>query len=375
MVTSGRRLASVLFLLLVNGLQAFGQNVPCWSRSRLDSLAVAATGQIDSVFNNDQSIMAWGLPDYLRAVSRDVSTSGDPQAYARIRRYLSRIVNATDRARGVKDFTGESRVVWGTFRNSTDSTKRIVLLVETARLASALVEGAQALTKRFGPDTLTRKAVATAKAALRSYDGEWREAGDSLGWYVEPDGMTVQYAGVGKPWPVNMEALAGLALWEVGTANGDSLLLRRARMIYRAVVRTVLGSVRQDGHWDYWADAPASYPHHPDDVGHASFTAEFLAFGRIFEPSRWGEVKAVVERNFANFYPDSLESTERIGTRFAGRMGTDLRRWVEWAPLSTHVRRVVLSFAGSPALWPNPETYLFCSSIAYFHIEPEQRQP
>ncbi len=359
-----------IFLLLGDARRMSGQVQGCWLPSRLDSLANQAERQVDTIRDNDHALMAWVVPDYVRAVSRHATISGDSATYGVIRRYLSRILRATDRARGVMDFAGRSESVWGTFRNTTDSTRRIVYVAETARLASALVEGALALAERFGSDSLTRAAVTTADEALRSHNREWRDTPDSVGRYVVPHGMPFRYAGINQTWPVNMQALAGVALHKVGSANGDSLLLRRARMVYRAVEGSVLTSVGSDGHWDYWKDAPAGYPHHPDDIAHASFTAEFLALGPSLDPPRWAQVRAAVERSFGAFYPESLESTQRIASKSAGQMGTELARWVEWAPLSGHVQRVALSFGGSSALWPNAETYLLCSSIAYFHLAP-----
>src|SRR5437016_8015387 len=106
--------------LLVADVSA--QDAPCWRRPRLDVFAAGAARQVDTVPNNDHALLAWVVPDYVRALARDAKQSGDAKVYDEVRRYVLRILITTDRARGVRDFTGTSRSVWGTFRNSTDST-------------------------------------------------------------------------------------------------------------------------------------------------------------------------------------------------------------------------------------------------------------
>jgi len=144
--------------------------------------------------------------------------------------------------------------------------------------------------------------------------------------------------------------------------------LRRARMLYRFVERGVLRTVGPDGHWDYWPDAPEGYRHHPDDIGHASFTAEFLALGPHYDPVSWPRVKEVVETNFRAFYPDSLVSGPAVRIAAVAPLASDFARWVEWVPLSGRVSSAAVPLGSSGGLWPNAETYLSCSSLAYLGI-------
>jgi len=253
--------------------------------------------------------------------------------------------------------------------------QRIVYVAESARLASALLEGAKTLTEHSGSDSLTLAAIGTAASALRSHDSEWRQSADSLGWYVIPDKMPFRYAGRDQPWPLNMQALAGVALEEVGEAIGDSQMLHHARMIYRFVEHGVLSTVRPDGHWDYWPDAPKGYPHHPDDIGHASFTAEVLVLGERYQPPRWAPVRTAVEANFRTFYPDSLAPGPGARADAFAPFASDFARWVEWVPHSGRVRATATALGSSPGLWANAETYLFCSSLGYFGYAPSLSDP
>src|SRR5437016_11413887 len=101
-----RRLFLLTLWLLAAELSA--QSKPCWTRPRLDTLAAGAARQVDTVPNNDRSLLAWVVPDYMRALTRYAKQSGDSGTYHEIRRYVLRILSTTDRARGVLDFTRTS---------------------------------------------------------------------------------------------------------------------------------------------------------------------------------------------------------------------------------------------------------------------------
>src|SRR2546426_3062823 len=331
-------------------------------------LRASATRQTDTIANNDTALMAWALPDFVRALVRDPWLNRESKS-AVVAAMVQRLVAGTDRARGVPDYAGRSQDVWSTTRNTTVPRARVPILVETARMAEALSEAAEYLTTSRTRDSLASVARATAVRAVHVHDREWRQGGRTTGWYVSPSDAPLRWAGPEQAWPLNWQSAAGLVLWNLGRATHDTGVVQRSQFLYRLVVGGMKSTVDSMGQWTYWYKAPPGYPAHPDDVAHAAFTAEFVTLGRIFDASGWEDARSMVERDFLSFYPDSLTGRDLSKLPNATHMATELGRWVEWFPNSPAVRKTVLRFAQLGTRVPNVEWYLVCSTLGAWHAD------
>src|SRR2546422_8958125 len=145
---------------------------------------------------------------------------------------VQRLVASTDRARGVPDYAGRLEDVWSTTRNTTVQGARVPILVETARMAEALVEAAKYLTVSRAGDSLASIAYATAVRAVHVHDPEWRHRDQTFGWYVSPANAPLRWAGPEQAWPLNWQATAGFVLWNLGGTTHDTGFVQRRQLLY-----------------------------------------------------------------------------------------------------------------------------------------------
>jgi hypothetical protein len=231
---------------------------------------------------NENGSVAWNTSYLLDSYVEMYETTHDRRYLDRFASIADALINNTDAARGIQDYTGKARIGWGSTSYSPDHS-RVVFLAHTSMVADPLARFAYVVNQSHSLSDLSKRAKnyqSVAETALHEFDEHWRYNQDAAaGFYIFPIGHPL---GLSKKneveVPFNMELAAGrllINLWKVTGTDSYKQKAVSLAMNFKKYLKT------DDSGAYTWGYSTASYSNpnktpEPEDVSHGAEDIRFV---------------------------------------------------------------------------------------------------
>jgi hypothetical protein len=247
--------------------------------ARFDAADAAGGAWYSDGPNGRNGDLAWGTSYVMMSYVEMFQATGEVRYLDKLAKMSDDVLMQRDSVRGVRDYRGDLKPAW---QNEGYTKKPAAWAVHTGMIAAPMVELANVVRKNpnlashvtYDGQTLAQKAatyIEAGKAAVKAYDGDWRESGNA-GYYIFPADSKGVYDSPGKQMPLNQSAAMGTLLVALFDATGEAEWKDKATKLANNLKKSL--SVTKNGGyaWGYW---PGTYWAPGEDVSHGAITMQF----------------------------------------------------------------------------------------------------
>ncbi len=229
-------------------------------------------------YKDNFASLAWGQSYVMQAFVDVYKGTKDKKYLDRLAKIIDDTIAMSDKARGIKDYKGQSNMCW---QSTGFSTQAVCWAAHTGMLAVSMAEMAAFLKKdpsladhiTYDQKKLGDKVpgyLQAAKDAAAVHDFEWKQDVDT-GWFIfDPNATSYQHHG--KEVPPNMYGAMGMLYTALSDATGEPKFKDRATRLAKRLRKHITTSATTGAFlWNYWTPV-GSFVSPGEDLPHAGLT-------------------------------------------------------------------------------------------------------